>query len=945
MVRHFRAMRPIWKGMHLMFQSTPSYLFANFLQLPKLMPRQMWHLLRLVSVTGAFAVALLLWRQPTLGLPLFWGLIIPALPALFMFAPGFWRNVCPLATSNQVPRRLGVTKALTNQSLSQGAAYPLGIAMLIVAVVARKLLFNDSGVATAALIVGAMAAALVGGLLFKGKSGWCSSICPLLPVQRLYGQTPLVRIANTQCEPCVGCSKNCYDFNPGSAYLADQYDADPAYRNFRRFFAGVFPGLVLGYYLVPAVGQIGAQAVVGQMTVYMALSLTLFTLVDLLVGKTRNIAPVLFAATAFSLYYWFAAPLVSQTLQRLTGWGLDVQVVGGLRAAVLLASLYWVARSLHIERIFLGEQIDKAGAGELRLTPIMVETARLNRELVSPVKRLPAPDAVVAMPVSRKAAPTPEPVVEGPAALRIAPSGQTAPLRKGQTLLDALEGCGANIQAGCRAGACGADPVAVTGGCEHLSPVGSDEATTLARLGHAANTRMACMARVRTSGPVTVELKPHAADAADTSAPALAATAAPPEPNQQVFDTSIRQVVIIGNGVAGLTAADHVRRGHPECEIHLVGRENHSAYNRMAIAKLISTPAGMGGLQLLPEQWYAEQRVKAWLNTHAAAIDTAQQQVHLATGETLSYDRLILAQGSAAWVPPFPGFGVPGSFVLREADDAMAIRDDLQRHGGRHAVVVGAGLLGLEAAQALSQLGVSVQVVSNTSQLLDRQIDQAASDLLVAHLQAQGIGVVTSAEVVAIEAHANGRCQGVALTGGRRLLADAVVVCTGTRANLDLAHIAGLSTERGITVDAQMRTSAAQVWAAGDVAEYDGELLGLWAVALEQGEIAAVNALGGQRRYRHHVPVTALKVSGIDVRSAGTVHASEPGQSEMTQHGEGAYRKLVMSDGQVIGAVLVGSPDEAEDVIPAVRRRAPASSLARLTRRGRWARSEAVAMA
>ena len=914
--------------------------FANYLQLPTIVSRRAWRVLRVLSVLTALTIAALLIARPDLGMPVFWGLVIPSLPVTFMIAPGFWRNVCPLATSNQAPRRHGIARGLTNQRLSEGAAYPMGITLLISAVVARKLLFNQSGVATAALLLGAMGFAFAGGVFFKGKSGWCSSICPLLPVQRLYGQTPFVRIANTQCEPCVGCAKNCYDFSPGAAYLADQYDNDPAYRNFRRLFAALFPGLVLGYYQVPPLGEIGAWSVIGGMLMYMAGSMAIFSALDLVIGKTRNGTPVVFGAAAFSLYYWFSAPLVAKTVDQLSGLIVDRQVVGGVRTLAICCGLIWIARSLNLERAFLRDQLRKGKAGDVRLAPIVIETVRLNRKAIIPIvpERPATLDGIaISQPVPFDDAPVVRPVAaavamgDGPAELRIEPSGQTASLRAGQTLLDVLEGCNAQIQSGCRAGACGADPVAVTVGGERLNPIGADERATLQRLGCSGNTRLACMARVRHPGPISVELKPQRQR---SDADERVASAPPAE-----FDRSIRRVVVIGNGVAGLTAADHLRRHHPECEIHLIGRENHSAYNRMAIAKLISTPTGVHGLQLLPHEWYAEHRITPWLNTHVTDIDRAGRVVTLATRETLSYDRLILATGSSARVPPLEGFGVDGCFVLRDADDAMAIRDHLQRHGGASAVVLGAGLLGLEAAQALSQLGAEVKILSKTDQLLDRQIDVTASHLLATHLATKGIEVVTDAVVASVEANDRKRVEAILLRGDQRLKADAFVVCTGASPNVELARTAGLPLGHGIKVDARMATNDPCIFAAGDTAEYAGVTHGLWAVAMEQGEVAALNALGIERRYREHVPVTALKVSGIDVRSAGLVHASSANDTEFVQYlpDAGMYRKLVVSgDRKVVGAVLVGAEQSAEEIVAAVREKAALTTLQGILEDGRW---------
>jgi len=903
-----------------MIHARSETVFANYTQLPTLLPKHVWRVGRVFSVSAALAMAALLILRPEIGLPVFWGLAVPALPLVFMFAPGLWRNICPLATSNQMPRRRGLTRGISLTVLSQGLAYPLGIGLLIAGVVGRKLLFNASGTATAALILGAMGAALLGGLFFKGKSGWCSSVCPLLPVQRLYGQTPFLHIANTQCESCVGCSKNCYDFNPGSAYLADQYDADPTYRNFRRFFAGLFPGLILGYYLVPSVELIGGLAVVWQMAVFMAVSLTAFNLLDLIIGRTRNYAPLLFAATAISLYYWFAAPLIVNTLASLLGrtWDPDMvlEVVAVARGGVILGGLVWIGRSLHVERLFLKDLLHKAINGEIKIAPVVIETLRLNRDKFTGGRpRSGAAAEPVNTPPTATAA---DAVPAGPAELHIADTDQKVAIKKGDTLLDVIEGCGGAIQSGCRSGACGADPVAVTSGAGCLGPVGSDERATLERLGFASNTRMACMARVRNPGPVTIELKPHAKGAATESQTRPDTPAAPRRVN---VDPAIQRVVIVGNGVAGLTAADHVRRNHPDCEIHLIGRENHNAYNRMAIAKLIDTPAGVNGLHLLPEQWYTEHRIKPWLNTQVLEIDTAGQRIVLANRETLSWDRLILAPGSSAWVPPIDGFGGPGCFVLRSADDAMAIRRYLQPIEGARAVVVGAGLLGLEAAQALQQGGAKVMLLTNTEQVLDRQVDLAASGLVVDFLRGKGIGVLTGAEVRRVQIGQRGGLSGVQLRDGRSLQADVIVVCAGTRPNLDLARSAQLDTGRGVTVNAHMRTSHPHIYAAGDAVEFEGAMHGLWAVALEQGEIAALNALGGQRSYAGHVPVTALKVSGIDVRSVGQVNAEQPGDTELVQSDPvgGAYRKLVVSQGRLIGAVLVGTPEWADDVIPAVR--------------------------
>ncbi len=974
--------------------------FPNYLQMRAYLPAWAWGVLRLCGVLAALGMAALLVVQPEEGLPLFWGLIVPALPLVFMLTPGIWRNLCPLATSNQAPRRLGLIRGRAQRSLATGAAFPLGIALFIAAIVARKLLFGASGPATAALIVGAMVAAFGGGLLFKGKSGWCSSICPLLPVQRLYGQTPFIKVANTQCEPCVGCAKNCYDFNPGEAYLADQYDADPRYRQFRRFFAGLFPGLILGFYLVPDLEVLDAGSVVLQMLLYMASSLTLVMLLDLLFKATPNRVPVVCAALAINTYYWFTAPTVLRTLQHL-GVPVDPTWVGALRAAVVIASLVWIARSMQAERQFLGEQVRKGQDGEIRLAPVVVETVRLHRDIVPrhaerEVVAAPGPAANAARIQGGDTGPgvlgPPEGVPPSRAAkaprgirpeLRIEPEGRCLPLQNGSTLLSVLEACGAAIQPGCRAGACGADPIAVTEGVDCLGPIGGTEGATLARLGLASNTRLACMARVRRAGTVVVELAPQPVEAIASAAAPAAAPGSPPAassapsapsgpaaaphgpadtaglgsthlPQSNAVDPSIGRVVIIGNGIAGLTAAETLRRDHPHCEIHLVARERYPAYNRMAVSALINQRAGMQGMALKPEAWYGAQRITQWLNTRATEIDLDGARVLLATGEALPYDRLIVANGSRAWTPPVEGLGIEGSFTLRDADDAMEIRSHAQRHGARSAVVAGAGLLGLEVAAELRKFGMAVRVLSLGDHVLDRQVDAGASALVISHLGRQGITVVRRASLRSLRRR-EGRVAGVRLEDGRDLATELVVVCAGARAELDLAHAAGLACGRGITVDAQMRTSAENVYAAGDVAEFEGRQFGLWSVAIAQGEVAARSALGLPACYEAAPPVTSLKVSGIEVRSAGASCAERPGQRELRctgpahsagttpPEGDPPYCKLVVEkrSGQeradrLVGAVIVGPHEAADELLDAARQRATLKSLKHELARHRW---------
>jgi NADPH-dependent 2,4-dienoyl-CoA reductase/sulfur reductase-like enzyme/ferredoxin len=861
--------------------------FPNYTQLDPLLPLWAWQALRFASLATALALAALLWLQPHLGQTVLWGLAVPLLPLVFFIAPGLWRNICPLAAANQLPRLGGFTRGIAHSERAKELAYPIGIALFFALVVGRKLLFNDSGEASAVLVLGALGGAFAGGLIFKGKSGWCSSICPLLPVQRLYGQTPFVTVANTHCRPCVGCAKNCYDFNPRIAWLADQYDNARHYAGYRRFFAGVLPGFILAYYLVPP----GNPVEMGLLTLgYMGLSLALYHAADVLLKARQNEVPVLFAAAALNIYYWFAAPAVAESLARL-GAPAPAWVASALQALVLALSLAWVARSWRVELRFLDEMLGQVGGEPVRLSA--------------------AGGAVL-----RQAG-------AGATELKIDPAGKRVAVKPGQSVLEAVEACGQHIESGCRMGVCGADPVAVTAGAANLSPVTADERSTLERLGHAANTRMACCARIQ--GAVTVELAPHR-----RSGPAAPAT--------KLYNRNIKRVVVAGAGIAGLTAADHVRRNHPDTEIHVIGREKHFLYNRMGISRLIYGRSAMQGLYLMPESWYAERSIEMWLNTRLAAIDTAARGVRLATGESLHYDRLILATGAQCHVPPIEGFGARGSFVLRDADGAMAIRDYIQHRQGQHAVVAGAGLLGLEAAYALHKAGLHVVVVAQSGWILSRQLDERAASLLRRLFESLGIEVLTRAQVAQVRADWDGEVGQVKLQDGRVLPADVFLVCAGVRPDVEAAAAAGIAVNRGIVVNERMETNVPGVYAAGDCAAYNGAAPGLWPVAVEQGEIAAVNALGARRPFRGTVPSTILKVQGADLVSIGRIAATGPGEREVIQENreDFKYRKLVLVNGRLAGAILMGYPLEAPLVTRLVKENADLLRVLTRLDRGDW---------
>src|SRR4051794_24259997 len=195
--------------------------FLNYLAMPSRIPLGVWRAVRRGTIVVLAATAAAAFVDPSDTLTAFWGLGVPLLPLVFLVAPGSWRNVCPLAGLNQSPRELGFARGRSAPRWLSTYGFAVSTVLFFGIALSRKVLFNRNGAALGVLLLAVMIGALVGGWLLKGKSGWCSSICPLLPVQRMYGQAPFVGVPNAHCRPRLGCTTNCYDFNPRVAYVAD----------------------------------------------------------------------------------------------------------------------------------------------------------------------------------------------------------------------------------------------------------------------------------------------------------------------------------------------------------------------------------------------------------------------------------------------------------------------------------------------------------------------------------------------------------------------------------------------------------------------------------------------------------------------------------------------------------------------------------------------------
>lgn len=861
--------------------------FRNYTQLQPRVPMALWWLARGLALAIALAIAALLWLQPALGLKLFWGLAIPVVPALLVVAPGLWRQVCPMVTLNQLPRLAGFSLGRDLPGWLKDSAFGFSLLFFVTAVALRVPLFNHAGPVVGSGILGVLGMAFAGGWVFKGRSGWCGTFCPLAPIQRVYGQAPLVVVKNGYCTPCVGCQKSCYDFNPRAAVFSDLYDDDPRHAAQRRLFMGFLPGFILGYFLqgpAPAWGEpLHALVLVGSGCATAGLYMIIVAFLPATPANPYRVA-LAFGVAALTAFYAFAGPVVVGTVAWLLGTEAPAALVAASRfTGAVLAGLL-AASGLYAEAHWRATQ---RGA---------TQAARES----GGGTQLGAGASLKSRLASRDAA---EVTDRG--------SGISFQVPADGTLLEGLQAAGLKINFGCRAGVCGADPVAICEGHEHLAPPGEDELATLRRLGLEGRARLACMCTVK--GPVLIDRDPQ-------SAPAATVGAAPTAPaHDRAAAAGLQRVLIVGNGVAGMGVAEALRRASASVQIDIVGNEPHDFYNRMGIGRLIYDGEGLAALRLVPEDWAARQRVTLWKGRVAARVDTAGRAVtlgrqeggRLVEGERLPYDKLVLATGARSTPPDARFLAHPNAFVLRSADDARAIRDYVQRRQARRALVVGGGVLGVEAADALHKLGLKVTLLQRADRLMNQQLDEPGAARLQNYLESIGIQVLTSCSVTKYEGEP--QLQAAWLSHGPRVRADVFVAALGIQANSFLAEQAGLAMgDNGIRVNRHMQTSDPHVYAVGDVADLKGTPRGLWPIGAAHAATAAEALLGDPVPYATPRFVLQLKCEGIDLRSQGDIVAREGDEEFHAREGDEAWWRLVLRSGQLAGGLYVGPPGSAK---------------------------------
>jgi len=364
-------------------------------------------------------------------------------------------------------------------------------------------------------------------------------------------------------------------------------------------------------------------------------------------------------------------------------------------------------------------------------------------------------------------------------------------------------------------------------------------------------------------------------------------------------------LVVIGNGMAGCRLVEEVLKRQPaRYRITIFGAEPRVNYNRIMLSPLLAGEKSFEDIVINDAAWYAGNGISLVSGDPVTTIDRAERTVTARSGRVISYDRLVLATGSDPFVIPVPGTSLPGVVTFRDMDDVAEMLRVSSTH--RHAVVIGGGLLGLEAAHGLSKRGMNVSVIHLMPTLMERQLDEAAGYLLRAELEKRGQTILTGAVTEAIVG--DERVRAVRLKDGREIPADLVVMSVGIRPNTALARVAGLDVDKGIRVDDTMGTSDPAIVAVGECVEHRGLCYGLVAPIWEMCQVAADRLCGIETGgYRGSVTSTKLKVSGIDVFSAGDFAGGpECDDIVLRDATRGIYKRVIVKDDRLVGAVLYG---------------------------------------
>ena len=379
------------------------------------------------------------------------------------------------------------------------------------------------------------------------------------------------------------------------------------------------------------------------------------------------------------------------------------------------------------------------------------------------------------------------------------------------------------------------------------------------------------------------------------------------------------QYVIIGNGVAGTTAAANIRKFDNEGKIIIISAEQYPFYSRIRLPELLGNEVDDKGLIIKKDTWYIENRIDLVLNTAVTDIDVFDKKVISSDSAAIKYDRLLIATGGLSFVPSIPGADKKGVFTLRTLDDAIAIKEFAKQSNNR-VILIGGGVLGLESGNGLRKAGNYISVVEFFPRILPRQLDPQGAELLKTQLEKTGFRFYLGAK--SREITGTDTVEALVLDDGTRIDCDMIIISAGVRYNPLLALKLGLPVEKGVIVNNKMETGMPDIYAAGDLIQHNGVFYGTWPAAEKQGEVAGINMAGGNTEYHGTIISNILKVAGIDICAAGDIDAEGLKDSILFKDADNyIYKKMVLENNTIVGTILYGDIRDRQKIIKAIETR------------------------
>ncbi len=370
---------------------------------------------------------------------------------------------------------------------------------------------------------------------------------------------------------------------------------------------------------------------------------------------------------------------------------------------------------------------------------------------------------------------------------------------------------------------------------------------------------------------------------------------------------SEQTILIIGSSAAGLAAAEAARKQDAKVPITMLSEEPYLPYHRPRLSQVIIDPDSKKNITLRNEEWFGERNIDIKLGVSVKRVDSKAQTVELEDGSVLPYGKLILATGSRSFMPPMKGNDLKGVFTIWTLDDALAVSDWLEN--AKKGVVIGGGLLGLEAAYAMNKRGLETTVLERSDRLLKRQLDEKSSAMFLSQTERLGVHVLTNASTEEIIADESGKVSRIRLEDGREVECDVVIVSTGVRARVEVMENEPISIDRRFVVNNRLETDIPNVYAAGDCAVMDGIWFGLWPVSVKEGKAAGTNAAGGDEICVIPTPPYLVNTMETRVASAGIIDPEDESIISQIQVDEAQlnYDRRNFKEGALVGYVLLGN--------------------------------------